>query len=125
MSSNEEVATLNARIKDLETTLGLRNEKLTVTFRLTPSQSKLLGLLLVLPHVTPDMVRQRLEIATDPKVAFHRLRQHLLPWDIFIKSRRNVGYWLEDDMKVRVKTLLVEAGASTDQTTAPPIANVA
>lgn len=100
---DDEKAQLRARIRDLEAALGQSNENLAVTFRLTPVLNNLLGLLLSLPNVTSEMIRQRLEIATDAKVAIHRLRRHLEPWKIEIKSRRSLGYWLEDEDKEKIR----------------------
>lgn len=101
-----EVDKLRLKVRDLELALGQSNDNLAVTFRLTPVLNNLLGLLLALPIVTPEMIRQRLEIAPDAKVAIHRLRKHLEPWAIEIGSRRNVGYWLEEDAKARIKSLI-------------------
>lgn len=97
---------LRARIRDLELTLGQGNDTLAATFRLTPVLNNLLGLLLTLPVVTPEMIRQRLEIAPDAKVAIHRLRRHLDPWKIAVGSKRNVGYWLDADAKTAIKALM-------------------
>lgn len=99
---------LRARIRDLELTLGQSDDNLAVTFRLTPVLNNLLGLLLSLPNVTPEMIRQRLEIAPDAKVAIHRLRKHLEPWDVTIHSRRNVGYWLEPETKAKIRAMVAD-----------------
>ena len=99
---------LRARIRDLELTLGQSDDNLAVTFRLTPVLNNLLGLLLALPVVTPEMIRQRLEIAPDAKVAVHRLRKHLEPWGLAIESKRNVGYWLEHDAKTKIRGLMTD-----------------
>jgi hypothetical protein len=109
---------LKARIRDLELALGQGNTNLAVTFRLTPVLNNLMGLLLALPVVTPEMIRQRLDIAPDAKVAVHRLRTHMKPWlgEEFIKSKRNVGYWIEGVDKSKVKAMLV---ANTDAADAP------
>jgi hypothetical protein len=105
---NNETDRLNLRIRDLELALGQGDDNLAVTFRLTPVLNNLMGLLLALPIVTPEMIRQRLEIAPDAKVAIHRLRKHLEPWfegDV-IQSRRNVGYWIEGIDKLKIKALV-------------------
>lgn len=101
------------RIRDLELALGQRDEGLAHTFRLTPVLNNLLGLLLSVPTVTPEMVRQRLEIAPDVKVAMHRLRGQLKEFceehnlePIEINQRRNVGYWLNDEDKARIRGLV-------------------
>jgi hypothetical protein len=82
-----------------------------------------LGLLLALPIVTPEMIRQRLEIAPDAKVAIHRLRKHIEPWKIEIGSRRNVGYWLEPEDKAKIKALV--SGTAAQIVAATPEGNVA
>ena len=115
--SNEEVDKLRLKVRDLELALGQSNDNLAVTFRLTPVLNNLMGLLLTLPTVTPEMIRQRLEIAADAKVAIHRLRKHIEPWGIKIRSRRNLGYWLEDEDKAKIKTLL----ANTLEKNAAPV----
>jgi biotin operon repressor len=108
MPDNNEKDQLRARIRDLELTLGQGDDNLAVTFRLTPVLNNLLGLLLSLPVVTPEMIRQRLEIAPDAKVAVHRLRKHLEPWGLAIESKRNVGYWLEHDAKTKIRELMAD-----------------
>jgi len=105
-STSAEVDKLRLKVRDLELALGQSNDSLAATFRLTPVLNNLMGLLLALPIVTPEMIRQRLEIAPDAKVAIHRLRKHLEPWGIEIGSRRNVGYWLEDTTKAQIRRLI-------------------
>lgn len=105
-NDDDEVTELRTRVRDLELTLGQRDEALLSTFRLTPVLNNLMGLLLAVPIVTPEMIRQRLEIAPDAKVAAHRLRKHLKAWDIQVHSRRNVGYWIEDEDKARIHGLV-------------------
>jgi hypothetical protein len=120
MNTTEELERLQQRVKDLQIALGQSNDNLAVTFKLTPVLNNLMGLLLALPNVTPEMIRQRLEIAPDAKVAIHRLRKHLEPYGIDIKSRRNLGYWLEDETKLTIRRMLAEklraaAGADTPE----------
>jgi biotin operon repressor len=118
-----EVDQLRLKVRDLELALGQNDANLAVTFRLTPVLNNLMGLLLALPNVTPEMIRQRLEIAPDAKVAIHRLRKHIEPWGIEIKSKRNVGYWIESADKLKIKVLVAgiaeqtEAGSVTPQVT--------
>jgi hypothetical protein len=107
-SDDDEVTQLRTRVRDLELALGQRDDSLSATFRLTPVLNNLMGLLLSVPAVTPEMIRQRLEIAPDAKVAMHRLRKHMKDWDIEIHSRRNVGYWLEDEDKTRIRGLIAQ-----------------
>jgi hypothetical protein len=77
--------------------------------------NKLLGCLLATPNVTSDMITVRLGIATDAKVAIHRLRDVLKPHGIPIQGRRGVGYWLEPADKEKVRSI-------TQRVTADPIA---
>ena len=104
----EEIDRLKAQIRDLKLALGQGNATLAVTFRLTPVLNNLAGLLLALPIVTPEMIRQRLDIAHDAKVAIHRLREHWEPWfgDDLVKSKRNVGYWIEPADKAKIKLMI-------------------
>ncbi len=118
-----EIATLKAKIFELETVLGLHDEHLGVVFKLPASLTKLLGLLMATPNVTPDMIQQRLAIATDAKVAVHRLRDHMREWypdlgitddeHILIQSRRSLGYWLDPVDKDRIRSL-VTPGVTPD-----------
>jgi hypothetical protein len=126
MHHNEELERLQQRVKDLEGALGQNNENLAVTFKLTPVLNNLMGLLLQLPNVTPEMIRQRLEIAPDAKVAVHRLRKHLKPYGIDIINRRNIGYWIEDDTKLRIRKMLAEKLRATSEGNdePPPIIDV-
>lgn len=103
---DEEVTILKARVRDLEAVLKQNDPSLMMAFRLTPAASDLFGLLLSVPYVTTEMIRQRLEIATDGKVAVHRLRQQLKPWNIVIQSRRSLGYWLDPATKEQVRSVL-------------------
>jgi len=109
---DSEITELRTRIRDLETTLGQRNKRLLATFKLTPVMNSLMGLLLELPIVSSAVIHQHMEIAANAKVAAHRLRQLLKPYDIEVHSRRNVGYWFSDDDKKRIRELISEeAGA--------------
>jgi hypothetical protein len=93
---------LKARIRDLEAALSQNDHTLALAFALPPRLSDLLGLLLNLPVVTSDMIRQRLEIATDAKVAVHRLRKHVDKFGIKIEGRRGFGYWLTEETKAAI-----------------------
>lgn len=113
VTDDDEKVQMRNRIRDLELALGQRDDGLAATFRLTPVLNNLMGLLLSVPTVTPEMIRQRLEIAPDAKVAMHRLRkqlkefcdEHELP-PLEIHQRRNVGYWLDDIDKQRIRGLV-------------------
>jgi hypothetical protein len=113
---SSEMDQLRLKVRDLELALGQSDDNLAVTFRLTPVLNNLMGLLLALPNVTPEMIRQRLEIAPDAKVAIHRLRNHLKPWfsEEVIHSKRNVGYWIENVDKVKIKAMVAGIAAETE-----------
>jgi hypothetical protein len=104
---------LKARIRDLELALGQGNANLAVTFRLTPVLNNLMGLLVAMPVVTPEMICQRLGIAPDAKVAVFRLREHIAPWGLTIHSKRNVGYWIDSADKMKIKRLLAGTAEET------------
>jgi hypothetical protein len=108
----DEIAGLKARVRDLETTLHQNDNSFAHTFQLSPVLNNLFGLLMSLKNVPPTTIRQRLEIASDPKVAVHRLRQRLKPYGIAVSGRRNLGYWLSDDMKTRVTSMVTPTEAA-------------
>jgi hypothetical protein len=99
------VETLQAKISDLKAALKQDDYELLIKFNLTPALNNLLGLLMALDLVTPEMVEQRLEIATAAKVAIHRLRALLKPYGIKIESRRHLGYWLTPETKARIEAM--------------------
>lgn len=113
-ATDDETLRLRERVRDLEAALGQNDNTLAVTFRLTPKLSNLLGLLLQLPNVTPEMIQHRLEIASDAKVAMHRLRVHLKSWGVVVHSRRHLGYWLDGDTKERIRALASGNAAPPD-----------
>lgn len=125
-----EIAALKAQIKELEDLLGLHDDNLGVVFRLPVSLTKLMGLLMSVPNVTPDMIQQRLMIATDAKVAIHRLRTHLEEWQVEIRSRRALGYWFDDETKKKIRAIVTSkvapglgapSGQVTTQSTPPSL----
>jgi len=129
-NADDTIAVLKSRVRDLEAVLNQNNVDIALAFRLTPALANLLGLLLAVPLVTPDAIQHRLEIATDPKVAIHRLRNVIKDWapklgtgsEVLIQGRRHVGYWIEPSIKERMKAF-VAAAAETQlpaQVTAEP-----
>ncbi|MGE0677822.1 hypothetical protein [Pseudolabrys sp.] len=108
-SLQEKLAVQEARIADLEAVLGMHDKSLAATFKLSKSLSDILGLLVSLPAVTPEMINVRLEIATDPKVAIHRLREALKPWGVKIEAKRSLGYFLSPEEKARIKSIVTPA----------------
>jgi hypothetical protein len=98
---------LRQRVRDLEETLGLVNHTVGA-FKLSPAGARILSLMMRLPYVTPEMLEGRLNLATAAKVAIHRLRKRLKPFDIVVSSKHSVGYWLEPDMKEKVREITSE-----------------
>ena len=68
-------------------------------FRLSEVLAKLLQLLMTEPRVTQQMIEHDHRLSTDAKVAIHRLRRRLKPYNIRIETLRGDGYWLENPMK--------------------------
>lgn len=97
--TEEEIATLRARVQDLEAALRQNDHSLALAFDLPPKLSDLLGLLMSVSVATSETIRQRLEITTDTKVSIHRLRKHMAPYGVIIHNRRGFGYWLDDRTK--------------------------
>lgn len=94
---------LLARIKDLEAALGQNDATLAASFDLSPKLSDLLGLLLKLRVVTSEVIQQRLGVASDPKVAIHRLRKAMARHGVRIEVRRGFGYWIGEEDKARIR----------------------
>jgi hypothetical protein len=118
--ASDTIALLQTRVRDLEAVLNQNNAALALTFHLPPAHANLFGLLLSVPVVTHDAIQHRLEIATDPKIAIHRLRKRLKAWHarlgleedaILIHGRRHVGYWVEATMRPAIRRLVEGATA--------------
>ena len=118
----DDPSVLRARIQDLEAALNQNNYNIQAAFKLSPALSNILGLLLALPAVTSDMIHPRLGLAADAKVAIHRLRLHLKEFTIEVKSRRNIGYWLDADTKARIKQAISDTADAL--TPSPDISSV-
>lgn len=118
MNNNAEAenAELRAKIRDMEKVLGVKDQDLLLTFKLTPSLNSIFGLLLSQKLVTSEMIEHRLALATESKVAVHRLRQALKKWGIGIESRRNIGYWLSTDTKAQVRGMVSSDGVTQQVT---------
>ena len=72
---------------------------LQMRYDLSPSLAKILLLLAQNKIVTATMIEVEHKITKDAKVAIHRLRRRLEGVDIAVKSRRDVGYWVEPDAR--------------------------
>jgi hypothetical protein len=119
--NSDNIEQLHARIRELEDALGQHNKSLAVTFKLSKGLGNLLGVLMAQHSVTAQTIHQQLEIATDAKVAIHRLRHQMKPYGIEINARRGIGYWLDEATKARVREMI----DTPSQATPPPIAAVA
>lgn len=105
-TTEEDNAALRTRIRDLEAALMIGNDRLRATFHVSDQMRDILGVLLSLQVVTTDILESRLDLATEPKVAMHRLRQALAPYGIPIESANRVGYWLSEESKAKIGRLL-------------------
>jgi len=113
-----ENARLRARVRDLETALGLNNPTLHNTFHLAPQRANLLGLLMALPNVTAHTVKQQLEIGSDPKQILCLLRKDLKAFSdkcgcepFLIHHRRGFGTWMDEATKVRIRACVAATPA--------------
>lgn len=68
---------------------------LQMRYDLPPSLAKILIMLVENQVVTARMIELDHRLTKDAKVAMHRLRRRLTASDVEIRSRRDVGYWLE------------------------------
>lgn len=75
---------------------------LQIAFGLTQSLARLLRLLLENKMLTARDIVHVHKIATDGKVAIHRLRSYLNNFDLKIQSKRELGYWLEPSEKEKI-----------------------
>lgn len=75
-------------------------------FRLSEVLAKLLDLLLTETRVTSQMIEHDHRLSTDAKVAIHRLRRRLKPYNIKIETLRGDGYWIDAAMKQRIRTTI-------------------
>lgn len=111
MNDTNELELLRAKVANLEAALGLRNETLKATFKLTPAMNGLLALLVELPFVSDDVIRDRLCLAADSKVLVYRLRRALDGQNIEIFSRRGIGWFLDEATRKRLQAVTSEATA--------------
>lgn len=85
---------------------------LRLVFQLTPQETNLMLLLMTMRFVSPELIYERLNVATEVRVAMYRLRKSLLKHDIPIESKRSFGYWLTDESKVKVRAIIAESEAT-------------
>lgn len=106
MPPETEITSLKERVRHLEAALNQNNPTLHATFQLPKHLENLLGLLISVPNVTPEMIVDT-RVASNARVAVHRLRTALKPFDIPIKSRRALGWWIDPETKSKIQGLLV------------------
>lgn len=114
-STEEDNEALRTRVRDLETALQIGSQSIHATFMLPPRLADILGVLLSQPVVTSDMIQNKLELATEPKVAVHRLRKAMEKYGIKIQSRNRVGYWIDEAGKAEINRLIAEKMQPADQ----------
>lgn len=76
---------------------------LQMKYDLPPSLAKILLMLAQNQVVTARMIEIEHRLTKDAKVAMHRLRRRLEGSPVEIKSRRDVGYWLEADARAVIR----------------------
>lgn len=118
MITEDEAAVLQGRIKDLEAALMIGSKAIGATFLLPPRLADILGILITQPVVTTDVMQTRLSLASEPKVAMHRLRKHMAKYGIKINSRNRVGYWIDDESKQQLRAM-IEAKTAPREPAAP------
>jgi hypothetical protein len=110
---SEDVNELRARISELEATLYAKKNDIDDFFKLSKAKTHIIALLMSCKSIDKTMVEETLDIVTDLKVAICTLRKELQPWGIEIHSKRNRGYWIDDETKARINTMIADA-ASTE-----------
>ncbi len=103
MTPDEELDFLRTKIAALEIKLlETDNTDIAFVFSLPPILEKIFRMLLQQPRVTSEMISERVNAATEPKTAVFRLRKYLQRYDVDIKSKRYLGYWIEPADKKRL-----------------------
>ena len=81
-------------------------------FRLTPALASLLGLLMEKPTVTKSDIEADGRVPANVRVSVCRLRKEMEQIGVEVKSRRYIGYWIEDVDKQKVRDRLEAVGAA-------------
>ncbi|HEY7822611.1 MAG TPA: helix-turn-helix domain-containing protein [Acidimicrobiia bacterium] len=79
-----------------------------IHYDLSPVLAKILLLLAQNKVVTSRMIEVDESLTKDAKVALHRLRRRLEGPGIEIKSRRDVGYWIETESRMEILEVLAD-----------------
>lgn len=101
----QELERLRAQVKEYESILFGRGDRLAELYKLPPQSARLLSLLVSLDVVTPEAIRVHLAV-TDHKVPMNRLRKLVEPQGIEIISRKLVGYWIAPETKEKIQEQL-------------------
>jgi hypothetical protein len=80
------------------------------TFSLPPTLARLLVIMLEGNIITPEEICDKYKIATEGRMAIHRLRSYLKGYNIQIMSKRNLGYWLDLDTQKKILELAANTG---------------
>jgi hypothetical protein len=79
-------------------------------FNLPPTLARLLVIMLEGNIVTADEIANKYKIATEGRMAIHRLRSYLEGYGIEIKNKRSLGYWLDLDTQKKILELVENTG---------------
>jgi hypothetical protein len=82
------------------------------TYNLPARQAQLMNLLLNNRYVTYDMIETKFKIYTDAKVAIHKLRRLLAPFEITVGVMRGAGYFIDEPEKKKIWATLTEKDAA-------------
>lgn len=80
---------------------------LRIKHDLSPSLAKILILLAKNQIVTAEMIEVEEELATEAKVAIHRLRRELEGSGIEVQSRRGIGYWVDSEARKLITEAMI------------------
>jgi NADPH-dependent ferric siderophore reductase len=93
--------------------------QLRLAYRLPPKYAEVTKLLHDQQVVT---TKEILAVAKGSKVVIHHIRRALKGYGIDIRSRRTLGYWMDDDSKARLRAHLDTAlPGQGEQAEVPPI----
>lgn len=76
---------------------------LSIVFDISPAQAAILSLLCRAAPATTEQVKEFADLKSDPKSVIWHLRSKLSAYDVELKSRRAIGYWIERDDREKVQ----------------------
>lgn len=116
---SEEFNDLRARIDELEEALYKKRDPLRILFKMSEARTRILSMLLSSPTVDRYTVEITLGIVTNMRVAICMMQKDLEPWGIEIRSKRNVGYWIDGIDKARITAMLADLNGEPELHAAP------